>query len=72
MKMLMFPDLQNLKGISFCRVHLDRLEKAGTFPKRVHLGPNRVGWVEAEIDRWLAARVAERDASPALAGEAAQ
>lgn len=25
------------------------LEKAGRFPKRVKLGPNRVGWVEAEV-----------------------
>ena len=26
-----------------------RLEKAGTFPKRIQLGPNRVGWVEDEV-----------------------
>jgi prophage regulatory protein len=26
--------------------HIARLEKAGLFPKRVQLGPNRVGWVE--------------------------
>lgn len=25
--------------------HIARLEKAGTFPKRVQIGPNRVGWV---------------------------
>jgi len=28
--------------------HIARLEKAGQFPKRVPLGPNRVGWVERE------------------------
>ena len=29
--------------------HIARLEKAGLFPKRVQLGPNRVGWVESEV-----------------------
>jgi prophage regulatory protein len=33
--------------------HIARLEKAGLFPKRVQLGPNRVGWVEAEVLDWL-------------------
>ena len=29
--------------------HIARLEAAGKFPKRVKLGNNRVGWVEAEV-----------------------
>ncbi|MEO1196717.1 MAG: AlpA family phage regulatory protein [Pseudomonadota bacterium] len=33
--------------------HIARLEKAGQFPKRVPLGPNRVGWVESEVLDWL-------------------
>lgn len=33
--------------------HIDRLERAGKFPKRVQLGQHRVGWVEDEIDAWL-------------------
>ena len=41
--------------------HIDRLETAGKFPKRVRLGPNRVGWVESEVDEWLRERIAERD-----------
>jgi len=32
-----------------------------TFPLRVQLGPNSVGWPEEEIEAWCAARVAERD-----------
>jgi prophage regulatory protein len=35
--------------------------KAGTFPAPVKLGPQAVGWVESEINEWLAARVAARD-----------
>jgi prophage regulatory protein len=41
--------------------HVARLEKAGQFPKRVQLGPNRVGWVEEEILDWLQQRINRRD-----------
>ena len=41
--------------------HIQRLEKAGTFPKRVVLGPNRVGWVEEEVLDWLNERLDRRD-----------
>lgn len=42
--------------------HIARLEKAGAFPKRVNLGPNRVGWVEAEVQDWLNERLQRREA----------
>lgn len=41
--------------------HIDRLEAAGKFPKRVQLGPCRVGWVESEVIEWMKQRIAERD-----------
>ncbi|WP_417729532.1 helix-turn-helix transcriptional regulator [Roseovarius sp.] len=41
--------------------HIARLEKAGQFPKRVQLGVNRVGWVEAEVLAWLEERLARRE-----------
>lgn len=41
--------------------HVARLEKAGQFPKRVQLGPNRVGWVESEVLKWLEERLTKRD-----------
>ena len=41
--------------------HIARLEKAGKFPKRVQLGPNRVGWVEDEVLDWLQSRLTCRD-----------
>ena len=40
--------------------HIARLEKAGLFPKRVKLGQNRVGWIEAEVLDWLQARIDAR------------
>jgi prophage regulatory protein len=41
--------------------HVARLEKAGTFPKRIQLGPNRVGWVEDEVLNWLQERLDRRE-----------
>ncbi len=40
--------------------HVARLEKAGTFPKRIQLGPNRVGGVEEEVLSWLQERLDRR------------
>ncbi|MGD9786040.1 MAG: helix-turn-helix transcriptional regulator [Hyphomicrobiaceae bacterium] len=36
--------------------HILRLEKAGTFPRRIPIGPNRVGWYLHEVETWLKAR----------------
>lgn len=41
--------------------HIARLEAAGKFPKRVQLGPNRVGWVEDEVLEWLQERIDRRE-----------
>ena len=41
--------------------HIARLEKVGQFPKRVQLGPSRVGWVEDEVLDWLQMRLEARD-----------
>ncbi|MEM7241818.1 MAG: AlpA family phage regulatory protein [Pseudomonadota bacterium] len=40
--------------------HIARLEKAGLFPKRVQLGPNRVGWLEDEVLDWQAKKIRNR------------
>ena len=34
-----------------------RLERAGRFPRRHRISPNAVGWLESEIDDWIASRV---------------
>jgi prophage regulatory protein len=53
MRLLHFEQLNPLKGITYCRVHISRLEDAGKFPRRRQLGHGRVGWLEHEIDDWL-------------------
>jgi prophage regulatory protein len=40
--------------------HILRLETQNKFPKRVHVGENRVAWVMAEIETWIAARTSAR------------
>jgi prophage regulatory protein len=48
--------------VLYSPAHIARLEQAGQFPKRVRLGQGRVGWVEQEVEDWIAARIALRDA----------
>ena len=55
MRILSKRDLKEL--VLYSPQHIARLEKAGKFPKRVQLGPNRVGWVESEVLDWIAERI---------------
>jgi prophage regulatory protein len=61
MKFLGFSDLKS-RGIPYTRMHLRRLEAAGSFPHHVDIGDNSIAWVEEEIDAWCAERIAKRDA----------
>lgn len=47
--------------VSYSPAHIDRLEAAGLFPKRVTLGQARVAWVEEEVDAWMRRRMDERE-----------
>lgn len=49
--------------VTYSFAHTARLEAAGQFPKRVRLGTGRVAYVESEIQDWIAARIAQRDAN---------
>lgn len=46
-------------GLSNTSIH--REIQAGRFPKQVALGKRAVGWIEAEVDAWLEARMRARD-----------
>lgn len=47
--------VQNRTGLSRSTIY-ERM-KTGAFPKSVSLGPRAVGWIEAEVDRWLSERI---------------
>jgi len=44
------------KKVNLSPTTMWRLEKAGTFPRRIQLGARRVGWEISEIDSWIEAR----------------
>jgi prophage regulatory protein len=46
--------------VPYSSMHIWRLERAGRFPARIRLGPNRVGWSLREVSDWLDERKAER------------
>ena len=47
--------------VPYSDMHIWRKEQAGTFPKRIKLGPHRVGWSLQEVLEWIEARKAERE-----------
>lgn len=62
--------MQNLKLISLSdtcrtvtlsRVTIWKLVRDGVFPKPVPIHGRRIGFLETEINDWIAGRVAERD-----------
>ena len=48
---LRLSEVQQLAPYS--KMHIDRLEKQGRFPKRIQLGIGRVVWLQSEILAWL-------------------
>lgn len=64
-KLLSKKQVREIVGFSFA--HIDRMENDRAyahleFPKRVQIG-FRVFWVAEEINAWVAAQIAKRDAS---------
>lgn len=49
-------EVEHRTGLSRSSIYLGIAE--GTFPPPVKLGVRAVGWVDAEISAWLAARIA--------------
>jgi prophage regulatory protein len=68
-KFLSQVDLAEL-GIAFSPMHLRRLEAAGKFPQRVHVGERKIAWRESEVIGWQRSRLAERDKPEAKKGPA--
>lgn len=61
-RLISFEGLKT-KGICLSKIQLWRLEKRSAFPRRVRTSPGRYAWVEAEIDAYITAKIAERDAA---------
>jgi prophage regulatory protein len=66
-RLISYSQLRAEKGIPFSRPWIDHLIEQGKFPRKVRISPNRRGWLESEIDGYLADCAAERDAEQSSA-----
>ncbi|HDR9493137.1 helix-turn-helix transcriptional regulator [Burkholderia stabilis] len=48
--------------IGLSKSEIYRQIQAGTFPRSISLGVRAVGWLECDIEAWLAARVKQSEA----------
>ncbi len=56
-RFLRLPEVQTRTGLSRSTIYV-RLDQ-GRFPRPVSLGPRAVGWIEAEVEAWIRARIEE-------------
>jgi len=63
MRIIRRAEVRSRSGYS--DMHIYRLEKVGKFPKRIQIGPNAVGWLDSEVDDWIAEKIAARDVAVA-------
>jgi prophage regulatory protein len=61
-RVLRKPDVKGRTGLSNSTIHA--WIKEGRFPAPVALGARAVGWIESEIDAWIADRAAARRSAP--------
>lgn len=61
MRIIRLNEVINRTGLG--KTSLYKFIKAKTFPQPIALGERAVGWVEAEVDQWITARVNERNLS---------
>ena len=59
-RIVLEPERRAITGVS--RTGWWRFEKDGTAPRRIPISANRVGWALSELQSWVQARIAERDA----------
>ena len=64
-KFVTYERLEPDYGIPYSRVHLSRLERSRKFPKRVHLGENRIAWFDDELAEFQASRAKARESEQA-------
>ncbi len=59
MRILTRAQVRDRVSISFAEIA--RREARGEFPKRIQISPNRVGWLEDEIDDFIIMLIAKRN-----------
>jgi prophage regulatory protein len=54
-RILRLPDVMSRVGLRRASIYLHMTK--GSFPKPISLGARAVGWLESDIDGWIAARI---------------
>lgn len=62
-RILRRPDVEQRTGLKRAAIYAKMRE--GNFPKPIKLGERAVGWIEHEVEEWIAARIAARNANRA-------
>ena len=62
-RILRLPSVTERIGLK--RTAIYDMVRAGAFPKPVPLNDKSVGWLESEVEAWIASRVVVRDEEPA-------
>ena len=57
-RMLRLTQVMDVTGLRRSKIY--ELQAQGDFPKRVKIAERSVGWVEAEVQDWLARRIANK------------
>lgn len=60
-RLLRIKEVADRSGLSKSTIY--DVSRVGGFPRPVKLSPTMSAWVEAEVDQWIADRIAEREAS---------
>ena len=55
-KILRLKEVNEVTGV--CRATMYLMRKAGKFPQPIHISPRSVGWLEEDINQWIAERKA--------------
>ena len=64
LKLRIITKRELLTIVPYTAQHILKLEKAGLFPQRIQLGPNRVGWYLIEVEKWIRTRLRGPVAAP--------
>lgn len=65
MRIIRLKEVIYLTGLARSTIY--RYIGEGSFPKAVSLGERSVGWVDAEVQEWILARIEERDVTEGAA-----
>jgi len=60
-RLLSLEQVRHLIPYSASQIY--RLEQQERFPRRLRIGPNRVAWLEDEVNSWLQQRIDDRGAA---------